>query len=1043
VNGVSPDPRPAADAREAALAHRGGPLVVLGAPGTGKSTLAVDLVVDRVRRDGVPPETCLVLAPTRRAAASLRAAVTARLGGTTTEPLARTPAALAFALLRQDAVLAGRPEPRLLSGAEQDVVLRDLLAGHEAGDAPAPPWPPGVRAALGTRGFRDQLRDLLMRAVEHGLEPHDLAGLGRRHDRPEWVAAAAVLQEYDQVTALRSPGAYDPAWICTAAADLLEDDPAALERVQRAVRLVVVDDAQELTASAARLVETVARGRDVVLIGDGDVTVEGFRGADPSRFTRLADRLAGVDPPRRVVLGRSHRLPAELAAAAARVTERIGVTSGTEHRRPEPARRGGSCRAVLLRSAAQEAAWIADRLRRAHLLEGVPWSELAVVARSRSRHTSLRRALAAAGIPLVTPGHDGPLRDEPAARMLLTAYAVCLRPPRAQGRASAQEAVDLVGSALGGADPVALLRLRRAVRATERDAGGDRSADEALAALLDDPAALRLSSEPDLAPARRVAAVLARGTAAAAQEGCTAEDLLWAVWDASGLAARWEQAALAGGPAGQRADRDLDAVLRLFDAAAGYVERLPGRGPEGFLEAVEAQEVAGDSLVARAAPAEAVAVLTPQAAAGGQWRRVVVAGVQEGTWPDLRLRDTLLGAQALVRVLQGGEASGPAATRSAQAQVRSEELRLFHVAVTRATEGTVVTAVASTDEQPSPLLQVVDPSVVDRPPEEVPPPLTLRGAVAELRAQLVRAHRARDHGTRDRVARHLARLAAAGVPGADAAGWWSAREVSDDRPLQTEGPVAVSPSRLQTFTECPLRWLLAGRGGDAGTAPTAAVGTLVHEVVSERPDGSLEELDALLEERWPRLGLAAGWLADRERRRAREMLRRYVGYVASAEAEGYRLASVEVDLSVPVGDAVITGRVDRLEVGRDGRLRVVDLKTGSSKPRADEVRTHPQLGAYQVALEESPRPVVAEPGVRPGSGGAALVHVGRAAGVAAAVQAQGPLETAADPAWAHRMVTDAARGMAGARFPAQVGDWCRTCPVRHSCPLQPEGQVLR
>src|SRR5690606_19325665 len=148
--------------------------------------------------------------------------------------LARTPAALAFALLRQDAVLAGRPEPRLLSGAEQDVVLRDLLAGHEAGDAPAPPWPPGVRAALGTRGFRDQLRDLLMRAVEHGLEPHDLAGLGRRHDRPEWVAAAAVLQEYDQVTALRSPGAYDPAWICTAAADLLEDDPAALERVQRA-----------------------------------------------------------------------------------------------------------------------------------------------------------------------------------------------------------------------------------------------------------------------------------------------------------------------------------------------------------------------------------------------------------------------------------------------------------------------------------------------------------------------------------------------------------------------------------------------------------------------------------------------------------------------------------------------------------------------------------------------------------------------------------------------------------------------------------------
>src|SRR5690606_6232637 len=126
------------------------------------------------------------------------------------------------------------------------------------------------------RGFRDQLRDLLMRAVEHGLEPDQLADLGRRHDRQDWVAAAAVLREYDEVTALRSPGTYDPAWICTAAADLLEEDPSALDRLRRTVRFLVVDDAQELTASAGRLLEVLAgRGVDTVLLGDGDTTVEG------------------------------------------------------------------------------------------------------------------------------------------------------------------------------------------------------------------------------------------------------------------------------------------------------------------------------------------------------------------------------------------------------------------------------------------------------------------------------------------------------------------------------------------------------------------------------------------------------------------------------------------------------------------------------------------------------------------------------------------------------------------------------------------------
>src|SRR5699024_7397253 len=154
------------------------------------------------------------------------------------------------------------------------------------------------------------LRDLLMRTVENGLGPDELARLGQQHDRPEWVAAAEMLREYDEVTALQGPGSFDPAWICTAAADRLAADEGLLQRVRQRVHLIVVDDAQELTASAARLVEQVAgTALPVVLIGDGDVASQGFRGADPARFTRLAQRLAeraGANPGR-AVLHRSHR----------------------------------------------------------------------------------------------------------------------------------------------------------------------------------------------------------------------------------------------------------------------------------------------------------------------------------------------------------------------------------------------------------------------------------------------------------------------------------------------------------------------------------------------------------------------------------------------------------------------------------------------------------------------------------------------------------------------------------------------------------------
>ena len=153
-------------------------LRVLGGPGTGKSTLAVELVVDAVST-GARADECLVLAATRTAAGVLRQRVTARLGGTSTLPLARTWQALGFGILRAEAALRGDPAPRLLNGPEQDAILRDLLAGHASGDAPAPQWPASVRDALTTRGFRNELRDLLMRAVEHGQGPEDLHRLGR------------------------------------------------------------------------------------------------------------------------------------------------------------------------------------------------------------------------------------------------------------------------------------------------------------------------------------------------------------------------------------------------------------------------------------------------------------------------------------------------------------------------------------------------------------------------------------------------------------------------------------------------------------------------------------------------------------------------------------------------------------------------------------------------------------------------------------------------------------------------------------------------
>ena len=166
---------PALDASQRAVVeHRGGPLLVLAGPGTGKTSTLVEAVVARID-EGADPEQVLVLTFGRRAAGELRTRVTARLGRATKEPLARTFHSYAFGILRREAALRGEPAPRLLSGPEQDLVVRDLLAGDIDAGARA------VAAAAARRAAHPRVRPGAAR-------PRD-AGLRARRDRDRAGAA--------------------------------------------------------------------------------------------------------------------------------------------------------------------------------------------------------------------------------------------------------------------------------------------------------------------------------------------------------------------------------------------------------------------------------------------------------------------------------------------------------------------------------------------------------------------------------------------------------------------------------------------------------------------------------------------------------------------------------------------------------------------------------------------------------------------------------------------------------------------------------------
>ena len=265
-----------------------------------------------------------------------------------------------------------------------------------------------------------------------------------------------------------------------------------------------------------------------------------------------------------------------------------------------------------------------------------------------------------------------------------------------------------------------------------------------------------------------------------------------------------------------------------------------------------------------------------------------------------------------------------------------------------------MTAVRSDDEQPSVYLDIVDPLPDDsdglRGFTEVRRAMTLPTLVAQLRREVV----SDDTKTSAQAVAALARLAHEGVPGADPRSWWALREVSDDRPLRAEGEVVrVSPSKVESFGQCGLRWLFSACGGDGPSQGAANIGTLVHDIAAEVGDADEATLRAEVDARWGRLGLPQGWVSDRKRLEAHAMVGWLARYFDRATQQGWARIGAELDMEVALGRAVISGRVDRLERLADGSLRVIDYKTGSasSKPREDDLPTHPQLGAYQLAVD--------------------------------------------------------------------------------------------
>ena len=992
---------------------------VFGSPGSGKTTALVARFLGLVAR-GASPDEIVVIAATRESANTLRDQLALEYQGATTGPLAKTLTSLAFSILAGKAKREGRKAPVLVSGSEQDQLLKEILSEAETGA-----WPKNLDSTVRSlTGFRTELRDLIAACLEHGISPTQLTELGKAQGLTQWIASAKCYQSYLEKLNQGDRARYDSASLLRSAAIQLESEEQLPSEISQ-LKTILVDDAQELTPAASELLFQLTRfGAGVTLIGDPDVATLGFRVANPKAMLLLAERIAArvdqtVEP---IFLEPAHaiRRP-EISAALSRISSSIDAARAGRQRKglnppAEVLATDEGLQVRVFRSESEELSFVAGELRRRHLFDSVPWSEMAVVARSRPALEKLALSLSAESVPVQVIGSANSLRDDHSSGQLLRLARTCLD----DTPVGLDLAVEILTSELGGLDQLGILRLKRSLRKQAQDYEG--SSDQLLVEAFENPNAFSLVRSPEARAAEKVVRLMQATRQLAAEPGTTAEAVLWNLVSETGVLKRWVVLSRGVSEIAIQAGRNLDSILSLFAAASRFAERNPEARAIEFIQDQLEREIPEDSLALNNRSGEQVLLLTPSGLIGKRFDTVVMPGLSEGVWPNLKPRSSLLGANVL-DALVAGEIT------QARDLKRSElpgELRMLNKAAGACRQRLIMSATDKEEEQLSQFLPLVHGSY---PPTESKSSktYTLRSIVGELRRELATAN-----GTHpNQAALGLARLAAAGIPGASPRSWYGLLPVSTTEPLTDleNEKLQIRPSQLENFLTCPLHWFIQTHGGSAGSFQ-ATLGSLIHEVLEVSQSSDLAELEKLKLSRWNSLEFEADWLEELGRRQAARMLSNLADYLKQFESAGGRVLAREQNFNFELGNLQVRGQVDRIEQLSDGNVVIVDLKTGKLAASAADTLVNPQLALYQMAVLEggfrelesvSPEQLA----------GAKLLIVGGAKFQERNQPAMGDQESGSFK----KLLLDSSEGMSRAVFVAQLSNHCESERSYGSCSL--------
>ena len=942
---------------------------MLAGPGTGKTHALVDLYEQAVHDGVAGRERILVLTFSTGAAEEIARRIDDRLRDDYGDSWISTFHSFCARLLRE---ASADRDTLLLNGFQEWIVMRRVLAEVD----------PSLLGRLeGVRKSDAFARDVLTFVAlmkQNLVHPPALLLAAEATAGERLRVLAGIYQVYfERMRAARMTDFRD---LISGAIELLQANPALLDRIRAQFRLVLVDEFQDVDPAQFELLRLIAppetRPR-LVVVGDPDQSIYGFRGTVPRLLSHDFTAAYGAATHH---LDVCRRCSQEALDAGERL---LVATQPGRAPRPLVAEKAHPRPSVVVVHEADpvdEAFFCAREIRRLRTERPeLRLRDFAIVLRSATTlGAPFEEALRALGLAYEVRGSGATTRNEVV--RFLVGYLDSLREP---DDPDAFESA--LASSLGGVGPRTVSRLRahaqergrpllRVVRRlmyvlAYRDPqryplpwGGDAPAEAP-----PEPDYLPFLSEAELASLH--AAMTARQRLLARAGSLPLAALAYSVLIEDGVMRRLLDLELSPE---QRAESiaDLRSAIEGLESIEAVHERLSGAKPlladlPGSLESLLAG--AADDGEPAAGRRDAVQVMTVHQAKGLEFEVVFCAGFAHGLFPLEARPHPLLEPEDrawLERFKVGFMPSWPADPDGHLA----EEARLAYVAMTRARRRVYLTYADEYLKQAgrSALLDIAAPEADVRHLTRASSRLEAADVLLPREAEVL-------------IASHPAAVTAAALERARALGLDVAflGDRDSGEPFEPFGagrnPTAVeidhfSPTTLNDYLKCPRLYWYNHHPGLVEEPRSVAMerGGFLHEVLEDfhakedewrklEPDGQRQWLEAALQ------GHLDGYLSrmegvldrKREEKQVRSLLGNYIRAVLGMQfIRRLRTVAIEKRFRLQLDGVEIVGKIDRVNDVGDGEVEVVDYKTGSGKPMryAYEAYFGPELYDVQLAL---------------------------------------------------------------------------------------------